>query len=78
MLDALETKFLWKHGQTQSDRGLPASVFHDESGLRMWAKITKLKNYYQTRDEIELLKSNGKELARDLGESLTLIDLGCG
>jgi uncharacterized SAM-dependent methyltransferase len=87
MLDELKQKFLWQQGRTQADRVLPSSLLHNETGLRMWAQITQLPDYYQTDDEIDLLNTNGKELAQELGEmlqdhnfneSLTLIDLGCG
>lgn len=78
MREQLEEQFLWKDGQPRKARMLPSIVFHNEDGLKMWPQITKLPDYYQTDDEIELLKQNSKELAQELGECLTLIDLGCG
>lgn len=74
----LETKFLWKHGRFQNDRLLPASLMHDDVGLKMWRDITLLPNYYQTGDEIELLQQNSGELAEHLARAWSLIDLGCG
>lgn len=73
----IEQKFLWKHGQFQDHRLLPASVLHDDKGLKMWRGLTRLPQYYQTRDEIELLQENGPELVKQLGAH-SLLDLGCG
>lgn len=78
MKSELETKLLWKNGRFQNDRLLPASVMHDDVGLKMWRELTHLPNYYQTRDEIELLQQNSGELAEHLVRAWTLIDLGCG
>jgi len=44
----------------------------------MWQSINRLPEYYQTRDEIELLKRNGEELAQYLEDGVTLVDLGSG
>ena len=44
----------------------------------MWKDLNCLPNYYQTRDEIELLEVNSAELAGHLTSAWTLIDLGCG
>jgi hypothetical protein len=78
MKSELETKLLWKHGRFQNDRLLPASVMHDDVGLKMWRDLTHLPNYYQTGDEIKLLQQNSGELAEHLARTWTLIDLGCG
>lgn len=74
----VERKFLWKNGQFQQHRLLPASVLHDDKGLKMWRGMTRLPQYYQTRDEIEMLQENGEELVKQIGGSHCLIDLGCG
>jgi hypothetical protein len=78
LLEELTKKFLWKEGQFQEDRLLPASVLHDEKGLVMWSTITSMPRYYQTNDEIELLHQNRDELVKSLAGIDTLIDLGCG
>jgi len=74
----LDQKLLWKQGQFQAHRLLPASIIHDEKGLKMWRAITRLPDYYQTRDEIQLLRQNGRELAKAMEGRTNLIDLGCG
>ena len=57
---------------------MPASVLHDDKGLNMWRAITTLPHYYQTRDEIDLMKVNGMELVRSLEGVGRLVDLACG
>jgi 4-dimethylallyltryptophan N-methyltransferase len=74
----IEKKLLWKWGQFQEDRVLPSSVLHDDEGLMMWGDMTRLPQYYQTKDEIELLQQNGADLAGSLSTTAALIDLGCG
>jgi uncharacterized SAM-dependent methyltransferase len=74
----LEKKFLWKNGKFQRERVMPASVLHDEKGLEMWQLMNRLPGYYQTRDEIELLEKNGKELVEHLENGVALVDLGSG
>ncbi|PVH86313.1 hypothetical protein DL98DRAFT_601976 [Cadophora sp. DSE1049] len=59
-------------------RLLPPALMSDEAGLRIWKDITRLPDYYQTRDEISLLEAHGKEIASHLSEGCVLIDLGCG
>ena len=74
----LAKKFLWQHGMFQAERVMPASVLHDEHGLKMWPLMTRLPNYYQTRDEIALLQKHGEDLAKRLEDGVALVDLGCG
>jgi hypothetical protein len=74
----LAKKFLWQHGMFQTERVMPSSVLHDEHGLKMWPLMTHLPNYYQTRDEIALLKKHGEDLAQRLEDGVALVDLGCG
>jgi hypothetical protein len=72
----LDEKFLMNAGRNQCL--LPSAMLHDDTGLRIWRKLNRLPDYYQTRDEIDLLKRNGGDLARFLAETRTLVDLGCG
>lgn len=74
----LDRKFLWKDGVFQAERVMPASVLHDEQGLKMWQQMNRLPNYYQTRDEIALLEENGNDLAELLEDGVALVDLGSG
>jgi hypothetical protein len=59
-------------------RLLPPALLSNELGLRIWRDIIRLPDYYQTREEIELLKIHSKEIASHINEGCTVIDLGCG
>ena len=65
-------------------RLLSSPFLSDTKGLKKWSKITHLPDYYQTRDEIELLTRCGGEIVRSLrfdyreGRSLIVVDLGAG
>ncbi|KAH0559374.1 hypothetical protein GP486_004108 [Trichoglossum hirsutum] len=72
----IEEKLIGKDNQQQ--RVLPSALLSDDTGLRLWSQITHLPNYYQTRDEIELLEYHGAEIARHILPGSTIIDLGCG
>ena len=80
--DVLEWKFLLKgkdgESKTNQRRLLPSSFLSDAIGLKMWHEINRLPNYYQTREEIELLDQRGKEIAGRIADGSVLIDIGCG
>ena len=72
----LEQSLLEKNGGQQPL--LPSAVMSDDVGLKIWSEITHSSEYYQTRDEIELLKQHGPEIAQHIPSSCTVIDLGSG
>ena len=74
----LVTNLLSSNGKISDIRLLPSAVLHDDTGLRMWRDVNSMPQYYQTKDEIELLKQNASHLATHITEGTTLIDLGCG
>lgn len=59
-------------------RLLPPALLSDTRGLRIWREITRLPDYYQTREEIQLLETHSKAIADQIVEGSILIDLGCG
>lgn len=63
-------------GSTQ--RLLPSALLSDDTGLNLWRQVNRLPDYYQTRDEIELLAKFGAQIAKLVPENATLIDLGAG
>lgn len=70
---------------TNGKRLLSSPFLSDDLGLKIWSKITHLPDYYQTRDEIELLERCGGEIIRSLGidngtegNGLIVLDLGAG
>lgn len=57
---------------------IPSAMMGDDVGLSLWTAVTYAPEYYQTRDEIDLLTVHGKEIAQRVPEHCTLIDLGSG
>ncbi|KAH8645545.1 histidine-specific methyltransferase [Tricladium varicosporioides] len=53
-------------------------VLSSDEGLAQWPNITCLPSYYQTRDEITLLKTYGAEIAENILTGCSIIDLGSG
>lgn len=79
----LEKKLLWSQEPFTTLKGhvqgvLPTSIIYGDKGLELWASITHLPSYYQTRGEAALLVENSGELKRWIQKDSVLIDLGCG
>ena len=51
---------------------------YDFNGSKLFEEITKLKEYYVTRTEIEILEKNKSEIANLIGERATVIEPGAG
>jgi Histidine-specific methyltransferase, SAM-dependent len=78
LISELETKLLWKQGEFQKDRLLPASVLHNDVGLKMWEQMNRQPSYYQTNDEIVLLEHDSQGIVKYFQKECCLIDLGAG
>lgn len=63
-------------GLTASPKTLPAMLFYDDEGCRLFYEITKLPEYYLTRTEIALLKSTAPELVPSGFRDATLVEFG--
>ena len=57
---------------------LPSPLLSDDKGLTIWRDIVRLPHYYQTCDEVELFKKYGEEIAQNIPEGASILDLGCG
>lgn len=53
-------------------------LFSDDEGLRQWKQINRLPDYYQTRDEVELIEKYAEEIVKRIKPNSVVIDLGCG
>jgi Histidine-specific methyltransferase, SAM-dependent len=49
-------------------RLLPPALLSNEAGLRLWKELTRLPDYYQTREEISLLEKHGRDIASHIPE----------
>jgi dimethylhistidine N-methyltransferase len=63
-------------GLTASPKTLPAMLFYDDEGCRLFYEITRLPEYYLTRTEIALLKSIASSLVPDGFNDAVLVEFG--
>ncbi|GAB1194368.1 hypothetical protein APSETT444_003613 [Aspergillus pseudonomiae] len=71
----LEDRFLAK---PDGQRHLPTALLCDEVGLEMWHKCAALPEFYNKRDEINLLRHWADEITAHIPSGAVLIDLGAG
>ncbi len=57
---------------------LPAWLFYDAEGSRLFERICEQPEYYPTRTELKILNEQGRDIAATLGEGCRLIELGSG
>jgi L-histidine Nalpha-methyltransferase len=63
-------------GLTASPKTLPATLFYDDEGCRLFYQITKLPEYYLTRTETALLRSIAPALVPDGFSDAVLVEFG--
>jgi dimethylhistidine N-methyltransferase len=57
---------------------IPPKYFYDESGARLFERITTLDAYYPTRTELRILEQNIAEIAARIGPAARLVEFGSG
>lgn len=65
-------------GLTCQPKRLPPKLFYDRHGSQLFDAITRLPEYYPTRTEIGILRSQGAAIAAHLGHDSVLVELGSG
>lgn len=65
-------------GLSANPKRLPAKLFYDAEGSRLFEEITQTAEYYPTRTEFSILKEYAGEIAATAGANLTLVELGAG
>ena len=65
-------------GLSADPRWLPAWLFYDGEGSRLFEAICEQPEYYPTRTELAILRAHGADIAATLGEGCTLVELGSG
>lgn len=65
-------------GLAETPKWLPAWLFYDAEGSRLFEAICEQPEYYPTRTELSILREHGAEIAQTLGENCTLVELGSG
>lgn len=65
-------------GLSSSPKTLPCKLFYDERGSELFDLICTLDEYYLTRTEMNILKTNISEITSFLGKDIILIEPGSG
>ncbi len=65
-------------GLLQPRKTLPAKLFYDEQGCRLFGRITELPEYYLTRTERALLEDIAPRVAATLRAPAVLVEYGAG
>ncbi len=65
-------------GLQSRQKTINPKYFYDETGSRLFARITQLPEYYPTRTEIKILKSRAEDIARHVGKRRVVIEPGAG
>lgn len=65
-------------GLSQRHKTLPCRWLYDERGSELFEQITQLEEYYPTRVETGILRSNSAEIAAFIGKGASLIEYGAG
>src|SRR5215472_11668181 len=63
-------------GLLQPRKTLPAKLFYDEEGCRLFARIAELPEYYLTRTELALLADIAPRVADMMGGPAVLVEYG--
>jgi dimethylhistidine N-methyltransferase len=65
-------------GLARSPKKLPPKYFYDETGARLFERITQLDSYYLTRTEISILSRHAPAIAERVGPDVRLVEFGSG
>lgn len=63
-------------GLAATPKTLPAKLFYDEEGCRLFYEITRLPEYYLTRTELALLRDIAPCVAAELDDRTVLVEYG--
>ena len=67
-----------KRSLSQPQKSIPPKYFYDETGSRLFEQITHTQEYYLTRSEIEILRTERNSIAAAIGDTDCLIEYGSG
>ncbi len=63
-------------GLSQAQKTLPAKLFYDDEGCRLFGEITRLPEYYVTRTERAVLAEAAAAVASDMPAGVALVEYG--
>ena len=65
-------------GLNQRPASISPKYFYDQHGSRLFEEITRLPEYYPTRQETALLRGTAGDLAAMFGPQAVLVEFGSG
>jgi dimethylhistidine N-methyltransferase len=65
-------------GFSRGQKSIPPKFLYDQRGSEIFERICKLKEYYPTRAENEILREHGREMAAFLGPQALILEPGSG
>jgi L-histidine Nalpha-methyltransferase len=65
-------------GLARRHKAVSPKYFYDDAGSALFDRICEQPEYYLTRAELEILRTQGNEIAEWLGPRVTLVELGSG
>jgi len=65
-------------GLARRPRSIPPKFFYDHQGSQLFDAITETPEYYPTRTEVGILKTNAKAIAETVGRGSLLVEPGGG
>ncbi len=65
-------------GLSETPKTLPPKLFYDSTGAKLFERISTLPEYYLTRTELGILRSNIGEIAALAGPRCALVEYGSG
>lgn len=65
-------------GLSRPQKALPCRYLYDDAGCELFERICEQPEYYLSRAEVMALRAHAGEIARALGPSATLYELGSG
>ncbi|UUO04752.1 L-histidine N(alpha)-methyltransferase [Blastopirellula sp. J2-11] len=65
-------------GLSAASKSLPCKYFYDQRGSQLFDQICELDAYYVTRTEMQIMQSFAAEMAAELSQTETLVELGSG
>ncbi len=66
------------NGLRKIPKAIPSKYFYDQRGSDLFEQITKLKEYYLTECEREIIINQLPQALRSLGDNLNIVELGAG
>jgi dimethylhistidine N-methyltransferase len=65
-------------GLSRSPRSIAPKYFYDAAGSALFDRICELPEYYPTRTELDILRSNASQIAEQMGVHANIIEFGAG